>query len=112
MLAKAGCSLSRDAIDTRIVGEVRDSTYTYTGSKSGTKGIIDTPTDISGGEGTNPWGIYTSTTITDSDEDGIPDAWEDANGLDKNVYDSELRTLNAPYMNVEVYAQELVKSLY
>lgn len=116
VLAKAGCSLSRDAIDARIVTEVKGEAlhgdYTYTGSKSETKGIIDTPTDVSGGDGTDPWGIYTSTTITDTDEDGIPDAWEDANGLDKNVDDSYLRTLSAPYMNIEVYAHDLVKHLY
>ena len=116
VLDKAGCSLSRDAYDTRIVSEVKGTAvhggYTYTGSKSGTKGIIDTPTDVSGGDGTDPWGIYNSTTITDTDEDGIPDAWEDANGLDKNVDDSYLRTLSSPYMNIEVYAHDLVKHLY
>jgi pectate lyase len=48
VLTKAGCSLHRDAIDTRIVEEVRSGTYTYKGSKGSTNGLIDSPSDVGG----------------------------------------------------------------
>lgn len=110
VLAKAGCSLKRDVIDARIVTEVQGTAihggYTYTGSKSGTKGIIDTPSDVGG------WPVY-SGTATDADSDGMPDKWEVDHGLNPNDRkDAALTTLNAPYMNVEVYANELVTDLY
>ena len=110
VLAKAGCSLQRDAIDTRIVTEVEGTAlhggYTYTGSKSGTKGIIDTPSDVGG------WPTY-SGTATDADNDGMPDQWEIDHGLDPNDRkDAATTTLKAPYTNIEVYADELVKNLY
>ena len=110
VLAKAGCSLQRDAIDTRIVTEVEGTAlhggYTYTGSKSGMKGIIDTPSDVGG------WPVY-SGTANDSDNDGMPDQWEIDHGLNPNDRkDAATTTLNAPYTNVEVYANELVKNLY
>lgn len=110
VLAKAGCSLKRDAIDARIVTEVEGTAlhggYTYTGSKSGTKGIIDTPSDVGG------WPVYGGT-ATDADSDGMPDKWEVDHGLNPNDRkDAATTTLNAPYANVEVYANELVKDLY
>jgi hypothetical protein len=110
VLAKAGCSLNRDAIDSRIVTEVEGTAvhggYTYTGSKSGTKGIIDTPSDVGG------WPDYHGTAI-DADNDGMPDKWEVDHGLDpNNRKDAPATTLNAPYANVEVYANELVANLY
>ncbi len=110
VLAKAGCSLKRDAIDTRIVAEVEGTAlhggYTFTGSKSGTKGIIDTPSDVGG------WPTYAGT-ATDADSDGMTDQWEVDHGLNPNDRkDASLTTLQAPYMNIEVYADELVKDLY
>ena len=113
VLSKAGCSFSRDAIDTRIVGEVRNQTYTYTGSKSGKKGLIDSPDDVKGDNAT-AWDIYAEATATnDSDNDGMPDDWEEAHGLNKNDRkDAPLKTLNPHYANIEVYAQELVKDMY
>lgn len=113
VLSKAGCSFRRDAIDTRIVGEVRNQSYTYTGSKSGKKGLIDSPDDVKGTNAT-AWDIYIEATATnDSDNDGMPDDWEDAHGLNKNDRkDAPLKTLNSHYANIEVYAQELVKDLY
>lgn len=48
VLEKAGCSLSRDAVDTRIVGEVRNGKSTYKGSNGSTGGLIDTQSDVGG----------------------------------------------------------------
>lgn len=107
VLTKAGCSLKRDAIDTRIVNEVRNGNYTYTGSKGSTNGLIDTPSDVGG------WPTYTGTIEQDSDYDGIPDAWEEAHGLDPHSYaDSRKQTLVTGVANLEVYLNAIVAHLY
>ena len=108
VLAKAGCSLHRDAIDTRIVNEVKNGNYTYAGSNGSTGGLIDTPDDVGG------WPEYTTYDIpTDTDKDGIPDTWETEHGLDPNdASDARKTTLSEPYLNLEVYLNDIVKHLY
>lgn len=104
VLAYAGASLSRDAIDSRIVTETQNGTYTYTGSNGSTNGIIDTQSDVGG------WPTYNSTTApSDSDGDGMPNQWELDHGLNMNdAADGALYTLNSIYTNVEVYLNGLV----
>jgi len=110
VLAKAGCSLHRDAIDTRIANEVREGNYTYTGSNGSTKGLIDSPADVGGYP--NIEEIHRAEDY-DSDRDGMPDAWEKANGLDhKKSADSKEYTLDKNYTNLEVYLNSLVQDLY
>lgn len=108
VLAYAGASLVRDETDKRIVNEVRNCTYTYTGSNGSTNGIIDSQADVGG------WDEYVTAELPkDSDLDGIPDDWEDAFGLDKFSYsDAKARTLQPPYSNLEVYLNSLVEHLY
>ncbi len=110
VLAKAGCSLNRDAIDARIVSEVRQGKYTYNGSNGSTKGLIDSPSDVGG---------YPTIAEVhraddyDTDRDGMPDAWEDEHGLDKKASaDGKLNTLDEKYTNLEVYLNSLVQDLY
>ena len=94
VLAKAGCSLHRDAVDARIVKEVQD----------GTGKLINSPEDYPD--------LKNEPAPTDTDRDGMPDAWEDANGLDKNSSaDSKLNTLDPNYTNLEVYINSLVQHL-
>ena len=108
VLSKAGCSLSRDVIDTRIVGEVREGKYTYNGSTGSTKGLIDSPSDVGGYPTLNA-----GTAPTDTDRDGMPDEWEDANGLDKYASaDGKIYTLDKNYTNLEVYLNGLVQNLF
>lgn len=108
VLSKAGCSLHRDVIDARIVGEVREGKYTYNGSNGSKKGLIDAPSDVGGYPNLDP-----GTLPVDTDRDGMPDEWEDAKGLDKNSSaDGKLYTLNQSYTNLEVYLNELVAHLY
>ena len=108
VLAKAGCSLQRDEIDTRIVGEVSEGKYTYRGSNGSTGGLIDTQSDVGG------WPDYqTSELPTDTDGDGIPDSWESDHGLNPESYsDGKATTLSAPYTNLEVYLNSIVAHLY
>lgn len=105
VLEHAGCSYSRDVIDTRIANEVASGTYTYNGSKGGKLGLIDTPSDVEG------YDIYktTSKSSDDSNNNGIPDNKEDLifGGLvDGNAYDK-----SADYTNLEFYLNALVTKM-
>ena len=108
VVAYAGASYKRDAVDERYAQEAIDGTATYTGSVTGKKGIIDTQNDVGGwpelDKGTKP---------TDSDKDGMPDDWETANGLNPKVNDSKLYTIDtkAYYTNLEVYMNSLVQDI-
>lgn len=98
----AGASLKKDAIDSRISNEALNGTTTYTGSKGGTKGLIDTQTDVGG------WPVYNSTVApVDTDIDGIPDGWLDLNFAGKKATD-----LNQEgYTYLEVYLNSLVAGI-
>jgi hypothetical protein len=97
VLAKAGCSLKRDSVDVRIVNEVRNG-----GGK-----LIDKPSDVGG------WPVYSGTLEKDTDYDGIPDAWEEAYGLNPSSFsDSRKQTLVSGISNIEVYLNAIVADLY
>ena len=91
----------RDAVDARVVAQVRTNTGTY----------INTQDEVGGFPAQD-----CESTEADSDNDGIPDAWEDANGLNKNdPSDSRTLCLADPndketygYSWIEVYFNELV----
>lgn len=131
LLAYCGASLYRDDVDVRNMDEARNGTTTYNGDvalvkdgvtykTSNTKGILDFINDP------------TSSTVEpktasfpelngekrpagfDSDEDGIPDEWETANGLNPNdKSDANLFTLDPKgwYSNIEVYINSLVEHI-
>ncbi len=113
VLAYAGASLRRDAIDKRIVNEVRTKTSTYTGSKDTNPrpGIIDTVSDTEGYptvKSLKPW--------PDTDGDGIPDIWELAYGLNPNDASDAAKIstsvdANGRYSNLEVYFHNLVQHI-
>lgn len=106
VLSYAGASYKRDAVDTRITGEVRNGTATYKGSVSGLWGIIDTQKDVGG------WPTLAQTAVLkDTDGDGMPDDWEVANKLDPNKANAEGNDLSSGYSNIEVYINSLVKTI-
>jgi pectate lyase len=107
VLKFSGASIVRDAIDKRIVNEVKEGTYTYTGSNGSTNGIIDSQKDVGG------WPVYSfkSTEIKpDTDGDGMPDWWENKHKLNKkDASDGNLFTLDKNYTNIEIYLNQICK---
>lgn len=48
---------------------------------------------------------------TDSDNDGMPDSWENSYGLNPNMADDHLYTLSSRYTNIEIYIDALAGDL-
>ncbi len=110
VLTYCGASLYRDAVDARYMQEAADGTTTYKGSISQTAGIIDKVAD----QGTYELESTSREEGFDTDNDGIPDAWETANGLKPNdATDALTYTLDPAkyYTNLEVYANSLVQDI-
>lgn len=75
-----------DLHDQRIIKEAKNGTYTYTGSKSGKKGLPDRESDVGGFE---DYGTATWANDYDTDMDGLPDWWENMfSASDPNSDDS------------------------
>lgn len=125
VLDYAGASLKRDAIDERIVHEVRTGTAPHFGSKESyydeeynlvtveehKPGIIDTPTDAGGYPELKSGYVW-----PDADNDGIPDIWEIAYGLNPEKADDAKQIStdvdpNGRYSNLEVYLHNLVQHI-
>ncbi|MBW6534028.1 MAG: T9SS type A sorting domain-containing protein [Mariniphaga sp.] len=101
----AGASLVTDSVDKRIIHDVSTGTATFMDGGNGSKnGIIDTQDAVNG------WpALQTLGAPVDSDEDGMPDDWEIANGLNPyDAADAQLTTVDGKYPNVEVYINSLV----
>jgi len=90
----------RDEVDTLLVGEVQSR---------GTRGVYmyrETANNLSnGGLGE----VFGAPAPLDSDADGMPDAWEDANSLNKNLKAdaTHFNTVYPEYLNIEVYINGL-----
>ena len=84
--------------DRRIIDETKSKTYTYTGSKTGKKGLIDREADAGGYEAVeearHPEGY-------DTDGDGMPDWWETAAGHDPATADNNSDADNDGYTALE-----------
>lgn len=104
VLSSAGASLHRDSVDKRIVEEVRTGNSV---SGRNQNGIIDSQNDVGG------WPVLNKgIPVIDTDQDGMPDAWEEENSLNSNDQtDAIKKTLDAQYDNLEVYLNGLVKDV-
>ena len=113
VLAYGGASLYRDEIDARYMEEAKTGTAQYKGSITQSPGIIDKVSDVNGYTESS-FGTASRPADFDTDKDGIPDAWELANGLNPND-DSDALTYSLDgkgyYTNVEVYANSLVEDI-
>ncbi len=120
VLTYGGACLWRDACDVRYAEEARTGTCQYTGTVTKRAGIIDKVNDPSQTEDPALVSYPELTSQSrpagyDTDRDGMPDTWEDLNGLDKNnPTDRNLYTLDTEkgwYTNLEVYLNSLVESV-
>jgi len=118
VLAYAGASLYRDGVDARYMKEAADGTTTYIGTAAKTgdgKAISHLPGIIDFVKDQGEYNLESNSRAADfdTDGDGMPDAWEKANGLDPNTDDSAEYTLDKIgfYTNVEVYCNSLVEEI-
>lgn len=131
VLDYCGASLWRDAADARYAEEAATGTATFNGdvayvdkngkvyATSNTKGILDfinDPTKEANPKTASYPELKSETRPEefDTDGDGIPDAWETANGLNPNdASDAVQTTIDTKgwYTNIEVYANSLVEHI-
>jgi len=120
VLENAGATLpKRDAVDTRIVEQVKTGKIQYTeNGKMGIgaayshlrlpdetyrKGIITHPSQVGG------YPEYKGTPYKDSDNDGMPDSWEIAHKLDPhNAADATTDRDGDGYTNIEEFLNSVV----
>ncbi|KRC81802.1 polysaccharide lyase family 1 protein [Sphingomonas sp. Root241] len=95
VLAGAGASKVRDPVDTRVVAGVR--------SRTGVQ--IDSQRDVGG------WPELKSLPVPrDSDEDGMPDAWERSHGLDPKIADGNGDRDRDGFTNIEQWLADAAES--
>jgi len=120
VLANAGATLpKRDAVDARIVEDVRTGKITYAKDAQPTakspyikrrlpadsykQGIITDPAQVGG------YPTYTGKPYQDSDKDGMPDDYEKKHGLNPNdASDASKAAGKEGYTNIEVYLNSVV----
>lgn len=106
VLSYAGASLTRDAVDERIIDNVRNKTFSFAGSNGSVNGIIDSQNDIGG------WPLLNTLPPAENTAgDGIPDAWKKENKLDILASLANGRHLSTGYDNIEVYINSLVADM-
>ena len=85
-----------DEHDQRIIKETSKGTYTYKGSKSGLAGMIDNEKDAGGFP---KFASETRAADWDSDQDGLPNWWEESKGLNVNSASGDFSDANAGTAN-------------
>lgn len=98
VLKNAGCVLPlRDAIDTRIIEEVRTGT-----ASKGENGFVGYPEMVGG------WPILKGGVApVDTDHDGMPDSWEKKNGLNPNNANDRNNVGEDGYTMLEKYLNSI-----
>jgi len=107
VLADVGCNFPvLDEHDQRVIAEVRAGTFKFRGGKTGLPGLPDSQDDVGG------WEDYPEVRRPagwDTDQDGMPDAWEKAHGLNPgNAADGNQDMTGDGYTNLEKYLNSLV----
>lgn len=98
--AEVGCSLRRDAIDRRLIEELRSlgkkgATIPHTDDRG--EALVGGIQEVVGGPAP-----------TDTDRDGMPDAWETSRGLDPKDPTDGARIAKSGYSHVEEYLNGIV----
>jgi hypothetical protein len=95
-----------DDHDRRVIEETRAGTTSYKGSVTGYLGLPDSQADVGG------WEDYAQQHRPpgwDTDDDGMPNAWEVQHGFDPaNASDGALDADGDGYTNLERYLNEIV----
>ncbi|OQP56267.1 pectate lyase family protein [Niastella populi] len=106
VLKQVGCSLpKRDTLDERIIDDVKHRKGRFIDVQGGYP--HGTPYEAT----VNAWPALNATpALPDKDQDGMPDEWETANGLNPgDAADAAICTLEKQYTNIEMYVNGLVK---
>lgn len=106
VLADVGCNVpALDEHDRRVIEETRSGTTTYKGSISGLPGLPDSQADVGG------WDDYPEehrAADWDTDNDGMPGAWETQHGLNPaDPADGNLDADGDGYTNLEEYLNSI-----
>lgn len=116
VLRQAG-AWPRDIVDSRATSDAYAGIATYmvggipneTWPVPSKNGLIDTQSAVGG------WPVYMTKNVpVDSDNDGIPDDWETANGLNpSDANDGVARSLDpdGKYTNIEIYLHSLATKI-
>jgi pectate lyase len=99
VLNQAGC-FPRDRVTTRTIREVAEGTGKWGRNAPAAPG--------------DDWfftGLKQAAPLVDTDADGIPDEWEDAQGLDKLNSSDNNRILASGYTAIEEYVNQRAKLL-
>ncbi|CAM3978216.1 polysaccharide lyase family 1 protein [Mucilaginibacter galii] len=97
VLAEAGASLQRDAVDNRIIGYL---------SSLGKEGVIFKSEVDAGGQGELP----SAKTLADNNRNGIPDTWESTHKLSVQSNADTNKVDKDGYTRLEKYLNDLVSS--
>lgn len=119
VLKYCGASFVRDACDVRYAEEAENGTTTFMGAIVKRAGILDIINDPEGTEDPTTASYPTlreekRPADFDTDGDGIPDEWENANGLNpSDANDGNEYTIDSEgiYTNIEVYLNSLVEHI-
>ena len=113
VLKDVGASLPRrDSLDARIIHETATGTATYgtgvynqdEGFGEEPTGIIDSKNDVGG------WPVLSSEPPPDdTDYDGMPDTWENDNGLNPNDPEDRNGIGEGGYTNLEIYLNSMIE---
>ena len=100
-----------DEHDVRMVDETLNGTYTYSGSKTGKKGLVDRETDSEG------YGYFYTVGETreadyDTDQDGMPDWWEKVRGSNPAAADNNDYSSPFGYTALEEYLNWIAEPNY
>ena len=114
VLQYAGASLHRDSFDEMMVSDTRLGRASHTGSGN-SAGFVNSQDDNKPAGASSTWSAWpelqSGTALTDSDNDGMPDEWETAHGLDPKKAADGNALDESGYTNLEVYLNSLVSDI-